>query len=211
MVPHTSCSTISPDSRASLPTTSLYRRGAAGAVCAWAASWAVLVLSAAGSVAWVAVVPSWAAVSAVAAALAAPPSLSGSVAQYAYVNLTISIGVKPSPAGPPIVPRIPEIDLIRVISGKFLLVVYLAVSPCSLPLQWLLAVAAQSFTANLQIYKKFRSLSPSPSRYSPAGSALQNRLASLDPTADAVPPLMMPRVAQVLGGHSLPALRSIPM
>ena len=72
-------------------------------------------------------------------------------------------------------------------------------------MQWLLAVAAQSFTANLQIYKKFRSLSPSPSRYSPAGSALQNRLASLDPTADAVPPLMMPRVAQVLGGHSLPA------
>ena len=38
----------------------------------------------------------------------------------------------------------------------------------------------------------------------PAGSALQNRLASLDPTADAVPPLMVPRVAQVLGGQ-LPA------
>ena len=35
----------------------------------------------------------------------------------------------------------------------------------------------------------------------PSGSALQNRLASLDPTADAVPPLMVPRVAQVLGGH----------
>ena len=39
-----------------------------------------------------------------------------------------------------------------------------------------------------------------------AGSALQNRLASLDPTANAVPPLMVPRVAQVLGGHCLPAL-----
>ena len=36
-------------------------------------------------------------------------------------------------------------------------------------------------------------------------AALQNRLASLDPTADAVPPLMVPRVAQVLGGQ-LPAV-----
>ena len=38
-----------------------------------------------------------------------------------------------------------------------------------------------------------------------AGSALQNRLASLDPTANAVPPLMMPRVAQVPEGHRPPA------
>ena len=42
-------------------------------------------------------------------------------------------------------------------------------------------------------------------RSSQAGSALQNRLATLDPTADAVPPLMVPRVAQVPGGHCLPA------
>ena len=33
----------------------------------------------------------------------------------------------------------------------------------------------------------------------------ENRLAPLDPTADAVPPLMVPRVAQVLGGQ-LPAV-----
>ena len=37
------------------------------------------------------------------------------------------------------------------------------------------------------------------------GRALQNRLASLDPTADAVPPLMVPRVAQVLGRPCPPA------
>ena len=37
-----------------------------------------------------------------------------------------------------------------------------------------------------------------------AGSALQNRLATLDPTADAVPPLMVPWVAQVPERHRLP-------
>jgi hypothetical protein len=33
-------------------------------------------------------------------------------APYAEVNLTISIGVNPSPGFPPMVPLIPEIDLI---------------------------------------------------------------------------------------------------
>jgi len=32
----------------------------------------------------------------------------------AEVNFTISNGVKPSPAAPPMVPRIPEIDFIKV-------------------------------------------------------------------------------------------------
>jgi hypothetical protein len=35
-------------------------------------------------------------------------------APYADVNFTISNGVKPSPAAPPIVPRMPEIDFINV-------------------------------------------------------------------------------------------------
>ena len=34
---------------------------------------------------------------------------------YADVNFTMSSGFKPTPAPPPMVPRIPEIDLIRVI------------------------------------------------------------------------------------------------
>ena len=34
---------------------------------------------------------------------------------YAEVNFTMSSGLSPSPATPPMVPRIPEIDLIRVI------------------------------------------------------------------------------------------------
>ena len=38
---------------------------------------------------------------------------------YAEVNLTISIGVKESPTFPPIVPLIPDIDLIRVIINSF--------------------------------------------------------------------------------------------
>ncbi|CUP44213.1 Uncharacterised protein [Segatella copri] len=44
---------------------------------------------------------------------------------YAEVNLTISSGFKVSPAGPPIVPRIPEIDLISVINISFSVYVYL--------------------------------------------------------------------------------------
>ena len=36
--------------------------------------------------------------------------------QYAYVNLTMSTGVRASPGAPPMVPLIPEIDLISVIS-----------------------------------------------------------------------------------------------
>ena len=35
------------------------------------------------------------------------------------MNLTISIGVKESPTFPPIVPLIPDIDLIRVIINSF--------------------------------------------------------------------------------------------
>ena len=34
---------------------------------------------------------------------------------YAEVNFTTSTGLSPSPTGPPIVPLIPEIDLIKVI------------------------------------------------------------------------------------------------
>ena len=37
----------------------------------------------------------------------------------AEVNFTTSMGVRPSPAGPPMVPRIPEIDLIRLIVSIF--------------------------------------------------------------------------------------------
>ena len=32
----------------------------------------------------------------------------------AEVNFTISMGVRPSPIGPPMVPRIPDIDLIKL-------------------------------------------------------------------------------------------------
>ena len=38
---------------------------------------------------------------------------------YAVVNLTMLSGLRVSPVGPPIVPRIPEIDLISVIVIMF--------------------------------------------------------------------------------------------
>ena len=38
----------------------------------------------------------------------------------AAVNFTISSGVRPSPAGPPIVPRIPEIDFMSDILEYYL-------------------------------------------------------------------------------------------
>ena len=72
-VPQTTCSTISPDMRASLPTTTLY-------------------LSPSGL-----------------------GLLSLSFTQYAYTNFTMSTGVRASPGAPPIVPRIPEMDLMSVI------------------------------------------------------------------------------------------------
>ena len=72
-VPQTSCSTISPERRASFPTTILYLSPA----CLGRRSFIF--------------------------------------SQYAYVNFTMSIGESPSPGEPPIVPRIPEIDLISVI------------------------------------------------------------------------------------------------
>ena len=68
-VPHTTFFTISPEIRASRPTTNLLL---------------VLVVVLRISVA------------------------------YADVNLTMSSGLRPSPAWPPIVPRIPEIDFINV-------------------------------------------------------------------------------------------------
>jgi hypothetical protein len=43
-------------------------------------------------------------------------------AEYAAANLTISTGVKALPGCPPIVPLIPEIDLINVMSYLFLTV-----------------------------------------------------------------------------------------
>ena len=40
------------------------------------------------------------------------------LSQYAYVNLTMSTGVRLSPQAPPTVPRMPEIDLMSVIGAK---------------------------------------------------------------------------------------------
>ena len=60
----------------------------------------------------------------IAIALAAVLSMSTAVPAYAGigvmidkkpVNFTTSTGLSPSPTGPPIVPLIPEIDLIKVI------------------------------------------------------------------------------------------------
>ena len=78
-VPTTSCSTMSPDRRASLPTTTLYR-SPLGCGFRW-----------------------------------------GRVAAYAAVNLTISTGVRALPGAPPMVPRMPEMDLISVITCSFII------------------------------------------------------------------------------------------
>ena len=76
-VPQTSCSTIAPLMRASLPTTTL-KRPCLGDACL------------------------------------------RSLSQYAYVNLTMSTGVRLSPQGPPMVPRMPDMDLISVMNAKIL-------------------------------------------------------------------------------------------